>query len=80
VAVPVRGRQSLRLNQQEKINMEDVRVPAAIAELNNLIQALIQRNVTLACDLGTANAEVGALKAEIIGLKAPKDGGGDGAK
>ena len=40
----------------------DERVQAAIAELNALIQSLIQRNINLAGDLAVAQKELNQLK------------------
>ncbi len=42
--------------------MDEMRVNAAMAELNNLIQSLMQRNINLAGDLAVALAEVETLK------------------
>jgi hypothetical protein len=42
--------------------MDEARINAAIAELNSLIQSLIQRNINLAGDLAVAQAEIKQLK------------------
>lgn len=42
--------------------MDDVRINAAIAELNAIIQSLIQRNINLAGDLAVAQKELNQLK------------------
>ena len=41
---------------------DEVRINAAIAELNAIIQSLIQRNINLAGDLAVANNEITTLK------------------
>lgn len=38
--------------------MDEARINAAIAELNALIQSLIQRNINLAGDLAVARAKI----------------------
>lgn len=38
--------------------MDESRINAAIAELNAIIQSLIQRNINLAGDLAVARAEI----------------------
>jgi hypothetical protein len=42
--------------------MDETRINAAIAELNAMIQSLIQRNINLAGDLAVANKELSTLK------------------
>jgi hypothetical protein len=42
--------------------MDETRIAAAVAELNNLIQSLIQRNINLAGDLAVAQKELSTLK------------------
>lgn len=42
--------------------MDELRINAAIAELNAIIQSLIQRNINLAGDLAVARAEIETLK------------------
>jgi hypothetical protein len=42
--------------------MDETRINAAIAELNAMIQSLIQRNINLAGDLAVANKELAHLK------------------
>jgi hypothetical protein len=42
--------------------MDETRIAAAIAELNALIQSLIQRNINLASDLAVAQKELAELK------------------
>ena len=41
--------------------MEEARVNAAIAELNAMIQSLIQRNINLAGDLAVAQKQIDQL-------------------
>lgn len=41
--------------------MDEVRISAAIAELNTMIQTLLQRNINLAGDLAVAHAEIKRL-------------------
>lgn len=41
--------------------MDETRINAAIAELNALIQSLIQRNINLAGDLAVAQKEIERL-------------------
>jgi hypothetical protein len=41
--------------------MDETRVTAAIAELNAMIQSLIQRNINLAGDLAVAKKEIETL-------------------
>ena len=41
---------------------DEVRINAAIAELNAMIQSLIQRNINLAGDLAVAQKELTQLK------------------
>ena len=42
--------------------MDETRIQAAIAELNAIIQSLIQRNINLAGDLAVAQKELAELK------------------
>jgi len=42
--------------------LEEARINAAVAELNNMIQSLIQRNINLAGDLAVAQKELAELK------------------
>ena len=42
--------------------MDEARVNAAIAEMQNTINALIQRNINLAGDLAVAQKELAQLK------------------
>jgi hypothetical protein len=44
--------------------MDETRINAAMAELNALIQNLMQRNINLAGDLAVARKEVEALNKE----------------
>jgi len=41
--------------------MDETRANAAVAEMNAIIQSLIQRNINLACDLAVAKKEIEAL-------------------
>jgi hypothetical protein len=41
--------------------MDEIRINAAIAELNNLIQSLIQRNINLAGEVATLGKKVEEL-------------------
>ena len=47
--------------------MDETRVQAAIAELNAMIQSLIQRNINLAGDLAVAQKELAQLKEQQDG-------------
>ena len=42
--------------------MDETRINAAVAELNAIIQSLIQRNINLAGDLAVAQKELTQLK------------------
>ena len=42
--------------------MDELKINAAIAEMNNLIQTLIQRNINLAGDLAVAQKELAQIK------------------
>jgi len=42
--------------------MDELRINAAIAELNNIIQLLTQRTINLAGELAVAQAELKSLK------------------
>lgn len=42
--------------------MDETRIQAAVAELNAMIQSLIQRNINLAGDLAVAQKEIEVLK------------------
>lgn len=42
--------------------MDETRIQAAVAELNAIIQSLIQRNINLAGDLAVAQKELTQLK------------------
>lgn len=44
--------------------MDELRINAAIAELNAMIQSLIQRNINLAGDLAVAKAQIESLTKE----------------
>lgn len=41
--------------------MDELRIQAAVAELNAIIQSLIQRNINLAGDLAVAKKEIETL-------------------
>lgn len=45
--------------------MDEARINAAIAEMNNIIQALIQRNISLAGDLAVAKERIISQDATI---------------
>lgn len=45
-----------------RTNMDEERINAAVAELNAIIQSLIQRNINLAGDLAVAKKELAQLK------------------
>ncbi len=44
--------------------LDEVRINAAVAELNTMIQSLIQRNINLAGDLAVVMKELESLKKE----------------
>ncbi len=44
--------------------MDETRIQAAVAELNAIIQSLIQRNINLAGDLAVAQKQIEALTKE----------------
>jgi hypothetical protein len=46
--------------------MDEIRINAAIAELNALIQSLTQRCINLAADLAAAQAEIKSLKEKPV--------------
>jgi hypothetical protein len=46
------------------MNEIELRANAVVAEMNALIQSLIQRNINLAGDLAVAKAEIDQLKKE----------------
>jgi hypothetical protein len=48
--------------------MDEIRINAAAAEMNAVIQSMLQRNVNLAGDLAVANSQVEALKSQIQAL------------
>lgn len=47
---------------------DEIRINAAAAEMNAVIQSLLQRNVNLAGDLAVAQSQVQGLQKQVEGL------------
>lgn len=52
--------------------MDEIRVNASLVEMNTLIGSLIQRNLSFAGDLATANKLLADAQKQIEELKKPK--------